>query len=632
MVFIFYFYYYEKSATIETISRQLQETGSTTAQSIADWVNGRRLLMEHMADMVSTVDTADQTKTITEAPTLQKSFLFAYFGGTDGRMIMSPTGNLPADYDPRQRPWYKDALAAGRTTITEPYRDASLDELVVTLAKPVSNANGSRRGVVGADLSITELSDLVRMLDLGGQGQVFLVNRDGTILIHPDQDLALTPMAKAYPGLSMTVERSFREAEAEDGQQIVVFQAIKGLPSVDWSLAMVVDRDKAFATLTSFRLAAVVATVLTLVLVVVLLGLVVRSLVSRPIVALTGAMSSLAKGQLDITVPDTERTDEIGAMAKAVLVFRDQAMENQRLQETSSRLKAESEAQRQALLLRTAETFEHQVTGALEAARDASSNIIQKTTEVESRTGTSLDSNTGAATSAQHVDENMSVIASAVQELGASIREISAQAHKTQDICSEADSRAADAVGNVDDLVQSVTRISEIGTLIQNIASQTNLLALNATIEAARAGDAGKGFAVVANEVKTLATQTAHATEDIAQQVADVQGRTAKTSDAIRRISDVIKDITSVMSTVASAVEEQNAATTEIARAVDDAAHETRSLSNSVAEALKMTSQSRDAAREADSLAVSLREKFSDLTGAVDRFVVDIRDETRPSA
>ncbi len=629
VLFIVYFHTYQKRATLEALTLQLQETAGVATGSIANWISGRRLLVEQVAHALALSDRDDGALGMVSTPTLRETFLFTYFGSTEGAMTMSPAGDLPADYDPRVRPWYRDAASARASTLTEPYEDVSTGELVVTVATPVTTRAGTLRGVVGGDLAITTLADLVRSLDLGGIGYGFLVNGDRQVLIHPDAGQSLKPFDQVFPGVSARVDTPLALA-LEQGldagsDRIVVFLPIEGLPTVRWSLGLAIDRDAAFRSLDGFRDTALVAGLLTLLATVALLGLFVRSLVARPVRGLTTAMGALAEGALQTEVPGTGRPDEVGAMARAVLVFRNQAQENRRLQEQARRHEEEAEQRRRAALIETAEVFERRVTGALSAAADAAKAITGKNSHLRDTTDTALRRNDDATRAASDVNRNVGTVASAVQELSSSIREISAQSQKTSQVCADAEQSASQAVSDVSGLVQSVTRINEISTLIQDIANQTNLLALNATIEAARAGDAGKGFAVVANEVKNLATQTARATGDIAQQVAEVESRTSATAGMITRIAAVIGEITGVMSTIAAAVEQQNAATAEISRAVDEASGGTASLSDSVRTARDVTQDSRKSAEDAGALATLLQDKFGELTTAVDRFLADVR-------
>jgi methyl-accepting chemotaxis protein len=308
----------------------------------------------------------------------------------------------------------------------------------------------------------------------------------------------------------------------------------------------------------------------------------VRNRVIKPLKAIRDAMLKVAGGDLNADVPFAERQDEIGALAGALASFKRNAMEKSRIEDQQRELDSRT-TQRQQAIEGYIGVFETQMREALGALRSASE---QMRTTSEGMTAVSSQTNTQVRTAAKASGEasaNVNSVAAASEELSTSITDISRQVAHAANIASRAVDQARQTDGTVQGLVTTANRIGEVVGLINDIAGQTNLLALNATIEAARAGEAGKGFAVVASEVKSLATQTAKATEEISQQIAAVQKVANDAINAIKGIGGIIGEVSEVATAIAAAVEQQGAATQEITRSTQQAAQGTNAVSDNVA-------------------------------------------------
>jgi len=346
---------------------------------------------------------------------------------------------------------------------------------------------------------------------------------------------------------------------------------------------------------------------------------VLKSLLTHPLTNMTAAMGQLAEGQLETEVPSIDRTDEIGEMAAAVQVFKDNAIEVKNLTAQQEQAKAKA-AEEQAMLRRQlADRFETSVGGVVETVGMAAEEMQTAAQTMSGSAKSTEERSNVVACAAENAATNVQSVASAAEEMSASIREISSQVKQSTQIASEAVEEAQRSETMVRGLDEAAEKIGEVIQLITDIAEQTNLLALNATIEAARAGEAGKGFAVVASEVKNLANQTAKATEEISQQVGGIQSASQGTVQAIGAIGDTIDRMSEIASSIASAMEEQSAATSEIARSVEMASMGTNEVSGNIStvtqaagETGTVASQVLDSAQEIGRQSTLLNEHVSE--------------------
>ncbi|HWA45806.1 MAG TPA: methyl-accepting chemotaxis protein [Hypericibacter adhaerens] len=358
------------------------------------------------------------------------------------------------------------------------------------------------------------------------------------------------------------------------------------------------------------------------------LGLVIAWLIgsgiAKPVVAMTAAMGKLAGGDKTIIVPALGRKDEIGSMADAVEVFKQNAIEMDRLAEEQRKEQARKE-ERQKAIEGYIKSFDESVSGLLGILASAATEMRSTAESMSATAEETSRQSTAVAAASEQASTNVQTVASAAEELASSVAEISRRVSESTDIAGRAVGEAAKTNAEVKGLAEAAQKIGNIVQLINDIASQTNLLALNATIEAARAGEAGKGFAVVASEVKSLANQTAKATEEIAGQIQAMQNATAGSVNAIEGIGGTISKISEIATVIASAVEEQGAATQEIARNVQQAAAGTSEVSSNIGGVTQAASQTGAASAQVLSTAGELAKQAEVLRGEVDGFLNKIR-------
>jgi methyl-accepting chemotaxis protein len=347
--------------------------------------------------------------------------------------------------------------------------------------------------------------------------------------------------------------------------------------------------------------------------------------ISRPVVRMCVAMRTLAGGDKAVEIPGIGRKDEIGQMADTVQVFKDTMIETERLRAEQEQIKARAEAERKQSMASLADTFEAGVKGIVNAVAsqatemEASAQSMTHTAEQTTQQATSV------AAAVEQASASIQTVASAAEQLSSSVLEIGRQVEQSSKIAAHAVIEADKTNTTVEGLNTIAQRIGEVVQLIENIAGQTNLLALNATIEAARAGDAGKGFAVVASEVKSLATQTAKATEEIRAQISEIQGSAEETVGAIRSIGGTIRQMSEIATTIASAVEQQGAATREIASNVQQAAQGTGDIATNIGGLSRAASETGAAATQVLAGAGELSKQSETLRRDVDTFVATVR-------
>jgi methyl-accepting chemotaxis protein len=353
-------------------------------------------------------------------------------------------------------------------------------------------------------------------------------------------------------------------------------------------------------------------------------GFMISRIISQPIVEMTAALGRIAEKDYSTAIPALGQRDEIGRMATAVNVLKDRSIEADRL-DAERRQASEAAESRARRLAELTHVFETGIGSIVKAVTDGSAELRANAEALASTAEQTNQQCQVVSTASEQATGNAQTVSSAAEELTSSIAEISRQVAHSAQITMKAVEDATRTNETVKGLAEAAQKIGQVVTIINEIASQTNLLALNATIEAARAGEAGKGFAVVASEVKSLANQTAKATDEIGGQIASIQQVTGEAAAAIGEIAATISEINRIATTIASAVEEQGAATQEIARNVQAAASRTQEVSSNIGGVTEAASKTGGAASVLLNAASNLAKQSDDLRRHVDEFLAGVR-------
>ncbi|MBX9710695.1 MAG: HAMP domain-containing protein [Xanthobacteraceae bacterium] len=510
----------------------------------------------------------------------------------------------------------------------------------MTTKKPVGGVEAGLEVLnVFGSAPILDGDTVIGNVDIGAPfGEIFVKTmkaRFGVdVAIHQIRDNAVKTLATTAPSSAPSVDAVKRALAGETlisqdeqaGHHVAfTFGPIKSFSGEPIAVVEIVRDATAYSELKQrsalwLALGAITAIILSG-LIAIWLG---RGL-ARPIRSLEGAMRDIAAGNHDTAVPGANRGDEIGSMAAAVKIFKDGLIETGQLRTAQENQRVTSEAERRGAIHALAERFEASVGGVVNAVGDAATELRATAVSMAGTAEQATQQTTTVAAASEEASRNSQAVAAAIEELNASISEIAQQVNESAKVAGQAAGQANKTTTEVRGLAQAAEKIGDVVKLISEIAAQTNLLALNATIEAARAGDAGRGFAVVASEVKTLASQTSKATEEISAQVAAIQSATLSSVEAIDGITHTIGRVNEIASAIASAVEEQGAATREISYNVAEAARGTGEVSENINGVRNAARETGAAADQVVASAAALSEGGETLKMQVEAFLREVR-------
>ncbi|MNF43901.1 Methyl-accepting chemotaxis protein PctA [compost metagenome] len=567
-----------KSRTLGAIQSEAVNYGHAHSVAIGNWLADRRHAVNALTAVIADNPEATLVPHLLQTRT-SGGFGLTYFGSVQGAMTRHDPSLNTANYDPRVRPWYQNATKAGKLIVTAPYVSVTMQQMVVTLAEPVSH-QGQVIGVAGADLSLDDLIDEVLAMKVQGEGYAMLLDRSGLIVGHPQKALALKQVAELAPGLTgTTLEGWSRDGELHGatiaGREVLL--SVQGVPGTDWLLAMVMYKDVLEAPFASL-LWQLVGLTLVLLLVFSALLIAMFNYLFADLGRVSKALADIAHGEGDLTVQIVAQSrDEVGLLAQNFNLF------VARLHGIVSRLRD--------VTVELAAQSRTQAAGAEERSqrvRQQQDEIVMVATAVTEMASATQEIAGNAEFAATTSGDAVRLAVAGQSQVGQSQRSISGLAGEV-----------ADASQTIHELDGHAHKISGILATISGIAEQTNLLALNAAIEAARAGEQGRGFAVVADEVRVLSRRTHDSTAEIQQMIEALQQTTRRAvggmetsrqlagtsvedaeaaNQSLARINEAIGAISDMATQIAAAAEEQTSVTGEISRNTENIRHVSQTL------------------------------------------------------
>jgi len=572
-------------------------------------------------------------------------FLPYWTRGADGKIAIQPL----VEYDSSaQHPnglvkgaWYINPSKTGKENILGPlpYIVQGKSVFLATMSVPVM-IDGKFRGVAGADYNLDFVQKIAVQVNASlfdGKGKVAILNDTGLVVADSENpDVIGKSVKEADPrwGDNLSVVEAGKAVVQDDANapNIDVYSPIKlGSTDTPWSVVISVPRDVVLASVhelngaldaraTSSTLWSVAVGVLVAIGAIVLIAVAARG-IAKPIRKCADFANGIATGDFEQSLA-IDQADEVGILAGALRKMLED-LKRSITQRAEDQAKAESD--RRHALNQMADRFESSVGGVVQGVGSAADELQTTAQSMSATAEETSRQSTAVAAASEEATQNVQTVAAATEELTASIREIGQQVGESTRIVGDAVSQANDTNAKVQGLSDAAQKIGEVVRLINDIAGQTNLLALNATIEAARAGEAGKGFAVVASEVKTLATQTAKATEEIASQVRSIQDATASSAQAIQAISTTINRVNEISAAIAAAIQEQEAATQEISRNVQQAAQGTTEVTTNITDVTAAARQTGTAANQVLNAATELGKTGMQLKSQVEDFLRTVR-------
>ncbi|MBH0039196.1 methyl-accepting chemotaxis protein [Pseudoalteromonas sp. SWN166] len=605
-LFTFNNYIAMRKQTEQQLSLVLQQNSESVSQNIASWLNAKLAIVISIAKTHKANDSKALTLSQLNTAELAGSFKNTYIGKSSGTFILNDqSAVLPADFDATSRPWYKLVENKSNTAFTTPYIDVTTNELTISAVVPMLQ-NGQFSGVAGADIDMQTVTKIINDIDFLGLGYGFLLDNKGQVLSHPNAKLNLKNTSDIF-GTNTPLQSEFTQYEINGESKLISFTKISGIENVDWYLGVVIDKDKAYVSVSNFGQTAAVFMVIGIIAIIIMMQLLLRYLM-QPMNRLNDAIKDIAQGEGDLTRRLTvENDDEFGDLSHSFNIF------IEKIQHSIEQVKESTEQLDTAI-----ESLVSQTHSSLSMYDDQSKRTDSVAAAINQFSATSMDISNNAESASQlakNADEHSTQNQEALSHSVATIHQLSANMEKAQQ--------------TINSLNTHTASIGQVLEVIKGVSEQTNLLALNAAIEAARAGEAGRGFAVVADEVRQLAHRTQQSTQEIEDTVSQLQKGSNLAVELMKTsLQDSEKSVQqadavgNLMSHVIQAIKQINDANHSVASATDEQNQVVKLLDTDIQTISALSIQGKANLNDTLNECTKLKQQFSALENMVQKFKV----------
>lgn len=605
-LFTFNNYIAMRKQTEQQLSLVLQQNSESVSQNIASWLNAKLAIVISIAKTHKANDSKVLTLSQLNTAELAGSFKNTYIGKSSGTFILNDQSVvLPADFDATSRPWYKLVENKSNTAFTTPYIDVTTNELTISAVVPMLQ-NGQFSGVAGADIDMQTVTKIINDIDFLGLGYGFLLDNKGQVLSHPNAKLNLKNTSDIF-GTNTPLQSEFTQYEINGESKLISFTKISGIENVDWYLGVVIDKDKAYVSVSNFGQTAAVFMVIGIITIIIMMQLLLRYLM-QPMNRLNDAIKDIAQGEGDLTRRLTvENDDEFGDLSHSFNIF------IEKIQHSIEQVKESTEQLDTAI-----ESLVSQTHSSLSMYDDQSKRTDSVAAAINQFSATSMDISNNAESASQlakNADEHSTQNQEALSHSVTTIHQLSANMEKAQQ--------------TINSLNTHTASIGQVLEVIKGVSEQTNLLALNAAIEAARAGEAGRGFAVVADEVRQLAHRTQQSTQEIEDTVSQLQKGSNLAVELMKTsLQDSEKSVQqadavgNLMSHVIQAIKQINDANHSVASATDEQNQVVKLLDTDIQTISALSIQGKAYLNDTLNECTKLKQQFSALENMVQKFKV----------